>query len=310
MNINRILNNYRNVIEKLIDKTKVNLNLDRKIDTKILNYILSDYNDEYYVPNLHNVYIGKIADLYEMINIIKPKNVKDFKKVLCLNRMTFFSKNKLLDILKSNSIDNIISSSEDLFQTAMNHNISEVHLKEINNLEEIKKIIIESSLFNNNEVEQIQNIKKIVSSKDIDKEFEYIYYLTYFKLYHNEVFRNFIEESINAFVGPFFYINNKIHAHKELVKKFDHKLHFINSELSHFTYFIMLKFGDDYSYYPRGRVLYDNLNKKFLVYIDRKLNNLIIKETILKEYNLKNYKVNFLFDEHYTHYTFEGENYE
>ena len=58
------------------------------------------------------------------------------------------------------------------------------------------------------------------------------------------------------------------------------------------------KYGE-YSYYPRGRVLFDNLNKIYLIYIDKSLNKAKIKEEIINEYNLKNKKVKFCYDEHY-----------
>ena len=103
------------------------------------------------------------------------------------------------------------------------------------------------------------------------------------------------------FVGPFFYIGGKIVASKERASSFDLNLRFFDSNISHFDFFTTLLVDGDYGNYPRGRVIYDNLNKEFIIYMDKCLFRNSIKEEIITTYELKNEKVMFKRDIHYTH---------
>ena len=68
-----------------------------------------------------------------------------------------------------------------------------------------------------------------------------------------------------------------------------------------FLFFESLGIDDDYGHHPRGRVIYDNLNRRFLVYLDRSLLEKKKEELIIKEFKLENMRVRFLLDEHYEH---------
>lgn len=106
---------------------------------------------------------------------------------------------------------------------------------------------------------------------------------------------------IKGYVGPFFYINNKIYARLESVREFEESLPFYDSSLSHIRMFDTLYMSGDYGNYPRGRVIFDNAKKKFIVYMDKSLMNDEIKQQIKNMYELNGEKVVFKTDSHYTH---------
>lgn len=107
----------------------------------------------------------------------------------------------------------------------------------------------------------------------------------------------------DSFVGPFFFIDNKIIALKVDISKGERIGNFINHPKSHFEFFkdIMNDPRDDYGHYPRGRVVYDCMTKQFIIYIDKCLNNKKTKELILSEFKLEKGKCVFRNDSHYAH---------
>ena len=107
----------------------------------------------------------------------------------------------------------------------------------------------------------------------------------------------------DSFVGPFFFIDNKIIALKVDISKGERIGNFINHPKSHFEFFkdIMNDPRDDYGHYPRGRVVYDCMTNQFIIYIDKCLNNKKTKELILSEFKLEKRKCVFRNDSHYTH---------
>ena len=108
----------------------------------------------------------------------------------------------------------------------------------------------------------------------------------------------------HQWVGPFFYINNKIYELKADITegKFDDA--FINHPESHFDFFYQYLYhlGDDYGEFPRGRVIYNNQINEFYIYIDKSLVN---KKEIINRvrtlYNLTSDNVVVKCDEHYKH---------
>ena len=60
------------------------------------------------------------------------------------------------------------------------------------------------------------------------------------------------------------------------------------------------KLPEDYTAYPRGRIVYRINDQKFLVYMNRKhLNNTRIRESIVREFQLLADHVEFIHDRHY-----------
>lgn len=116
-----------------------------------------------------------------------------------------------------------------------------------------------------------------------------------------------IEDKVSTkeehFVGPFFIIGGKLYVHREkLPHSFEGR--FFNDEISHFDFFNSLHVPsqkEEYSMHVRGRVIYDQEEKEFLVYADKRiLRSERRKEEIRKAFNLGTINVVFLEDEHYT----------
>lgn len=106
------------------------------------------------------------------------------------------------------------------------------------------------------------------------------------------------------YVGPFFYINNRLRGKRMKITCGRYEDKYINHPLGHYELFksINLDEDDDYGHYPRGRVIYNNMNNEFYIYVDKSLygNEEIIKE-IKKYYNLSGSNVRVRKDEHYTY---------
>lgn len=106
-------------------------------------------------------------------------------------------------------------------------------------------------------------------------------------------------------VGAFFMVNGDILSNDIDVRDGDEYGNFVNYS-SHWDlwraaqkYYPELR-KIEYDTFPRGRVVFDKVNNKYIIYLDPKLNNPIDIEIITIQYNLKNgsYIVNDK-DEHY-----------
>ena len=90
-----------------------------------------------------------------------------------------------------------------------------------------------------------------------------------------------------AYLGPFFYINNKLICNKctfEQARIQGDKLDDYFAE-------------GDYIFYPRGRVIWDKIEQRAIIYIDPIINNQRVIEAVVSEFELEEYIVEF--DEHY-----------
>lgn len=116
----------------------------------------------------------------------------------------------------------------------------------------------------------------------------------------NKNLNGYADESL---VGPFFYINKKLRSHSVPLSDSDYDGRFYNDPISHFDFFNTLGINGDYGNYPRGRVIFDGLSNKFIVYVDKSLKTPEIKQQIKETYKLYEnlVKVVFRFDSHYTH---------
>ncbi len=109
------------------------------------------------------------------------------------------------------------------------------------------------------------------------------------------------EESSISSVGPFFYINEKLYSHGALMKGFKGEERFFNDPISHFDLFNTLGINGDYGNYPRGRVIYDSLKDKFIVYLDKTIMTENVKQLVMMTYCLEERKTVFKRDVHYKH---------
>jgi hypothetical protein len=100
-----------------------------------------------------------------------------------------------------------------------------------------------------------------------------------------------------AYIGPFFYINNKLISNKCLVSEGRKQFDKIDNSYGHEElYDINFSMGD-YIDYPRGRVVWDTKNNQAIIYIDKCINNFIVISKIKKNFDLDKYIVKY--DEHY-----------
>ena len=80
---------------------------------------------------------------------------------------------------------------------------------------------------------------------------------------------------------------------------------FINTPEGHYETWEQLrktsrKLPEDYTVYPRGRIVYRINDQKFLVYLNRKhIKNEQIKKRIIREFRLPAEHVEFMHDRHY-----------
>ena len=108
------------------------------------------------------------------------------------------------------------------------------------------------------------------------------------------------EENISL-VGPFFYIDKKLYTHSVPLKDFKKNERFYNDQISHFDLFSTLGIDGDYGNYPRGRVIYDSLKDKFIVYLDKTIMTGNVKQLVMMTYCLEERKTVFKRDAHYKH---------
>ena len=109
------------------------------------------------------------------------------------------------------------------------------------------------------------------------------------------------EESNISAVGPFFYIDKKLYTHSVPMSEFERDERFYNDPISHLDFFDTLNIDGDYGNYPRGRVIYDSLKDKYIVYMDKSIMTEDIKHSVMLAYCLEERKTVFKRDAHYKH---------
>ncbi len=104
-------------------------------------------------------------------------------------------------------------------------------------------------------------------------------------------------------VGPFFSIDGHLVSYMEKITQYPSEKYFIDSSKSHFDFFNEIKtfeMREEYSMYPRGRVLYDVQRMLFKVYMDKSLyRSKRFRNAIRKDFHLPVLNVIFDTDEHY-----------
>ena len=222
----------------------------------------------------------------------------------------FNNRKLLIRHIKEYGLNNIICCREQLYNIlcdAYDIPIDRVDnirfsLSHFHHLSEADELILESNEVPSYIINQLKNIRYLPYACHSVIGVELLYQLTYLKFYYRDDFKASLPKlEQDAYVGQFFYIDSKIRGSIESIKDFDSELRFFDSKESHFLLFNSLNIDGDYVNYPRGRVIYDNYHKKFIVYMDKSLMNKDIKEKIKKVFFLEDKKVVFRRDEHYTH---------
>jgi len=167
---------------------------------------------------------------------------------------------------------------------------------------------------------QVETLKKLIIKSYYFKKYPEESYRYYFKHFYNsnirnhllipyneitkekikEHLKNYHFDIVDRYIGIFFVINNKLVKLKELLTYQDSD--YIDIDAGHYAFFLTLPESLDYEYsmFPRGRVLYNNIEQCFYVYADKAiLKDKIMMECIKKEFNLPNINVKFKADEHY-----------
>lgn len=275
-------------------------------DKETLLTIFPSKENFVYLPPLYGCQLHKEKAFWKWSEIAKPQSLKDLSRIECLLEGSFSSQKVLSEFAKEYGFPMVLTSREEFLsflkdEVGMEGKEGELLLIDLPNLHEWEEILLESAGILDTFLLQIRNIRYLPSVKDGERIAHWVYSLAYYKTHYPEVFWSSIPKETGSFVGPFFSIDGKIVAYNEKVDSFDVKLRTFDSVMSHFVFFDTLGIDDDYGHYPRGRVLYDNLNKIYKIFIDRDLNKPIFKDKIIQAFHLEGKKNHFLFDSHYRH---------
>lgn len=185
----------------------------------------------------------------------------------------------------------------------------------------------------NEDFEQIDTLDDFLLTTNLDKDSmtilrqcclasEYLmthsdsYYSIYFGVEKNDiidassltennrrVLYEYLENLTERKVGPFFSIDGHLVSYMENITQYPSEKYFIDSSKNHFDFFNEIKtfeMREEYSMYPRGRVLYDVQRMLFKVYLDKSLyRSKRFKNKIRKDFHLPVLNVIFDTDEHY-----------
>ena len=280
-------------------------------DEETIRYMLQEDDKGYYLPFLSGCLLGPYGELYELVEIAKPTSLKDLAKLLCLTYGTIEDKGYWLSKLKEEGLEGVFSCKEDIYITLTEiYDLDEglaLYLSGMapskgKGLSEADRLALESLEVKESYIELLERIRYVPRLSFGLGIIEIAYRIAFLKAHHGVIAENlWARIKRESYVGPFFYIGEKLFSYKERADDFDADRRYFDVGLSHFLFFESLGIDDDYGHYPRGRVIYDNLNCRFLVYLDRSLLEKKKEELIIKEFKLENMRVRFLLDEHYEH---------
>ena len=278
-------------------------------DKSVIDYMIKADDQGYYMPSLYECCGGGMDLWYSLINVADLKNLDDFRKIVCLINGIFSNRKVLVKHIKEFGLNNIICCREQLYSVLCDsYDIDKqrvdtirMHLNGSHHLTESDELLLESNEVPDYIIKQLNNIRYLPYASHSVVTTEIIYRLVFLKLKYWEEYSKLIKNDETTFVGPFFYINNKILASKKPYRDFDTRLRFYDSDVSHFDFFPALNVDGDYGNYPRGRVIYDNYNVRYIVYLDKSLVEDEVKTQIKKLYSLEDEIVVFKTDSHYTH---------
>ena len=301
----------------LIEKAKAEVGMVEplfdKEEEKVLSFMLCPDEKGYSMPNLQGCLPFPLDEFYELKNTAKPKSHEEFAMVVNLMLSKFKKKSKVIDVIKKNGLEMTISSVESFQRLLTLHEITESDAQIIiadvlsgrGTLNEWEELILESHEVPSYIIDQFPNIVSLPSESTSLSLVSLIIDACRLKHIHryplDELDPSRVKE---GYVGPFFYIEEKILSKKMPVSEFDVRRRFFDVDTSHLALFESFDFNPldgDYGNFPRGRVLYDNFHRRFVVYLDPDLNKPKIKEKIRDHFDLYGLKTVFRKDEHYRH---------
>ena len=279
-------------------------------DKDVINFMIEEDKKGYYMSNLYGCVIGNIKHWDDLISAAKPKTIRDFQIIYALRSAIFTDIKLIAKHIKEYGLRNTIFNEERFYELLCDqYDIDLEEAKDIKSrlnvfegLSESHELILKSSGIPDYIIEELNVLHYLPSHKRSLVSAQLTYCLAYIKFYHRDEFIKTLPlQQKEAYVGPFFYIDNIVHGHLEHVNDFEQDLRFFDSHKSHLDYFDTLLIDGDYGNYPRGRVVFDNYNKIFIVYLDKSLMTEVVENKIKATYCLANERVVFKSDSHYTH---------
>ena len=276
----------------------------------VIKYMLCEDKKGFCLPNLNGCMLGIPSELYELMDAGKPKDLYDLAKINCLMYGVFKNKKKLINSLKENGLDGTIYCREQLFNLLVNnYEIGESDAFQMvedviqrSELTEWEELILKSHEVPDSILDQLNNIKYLHYLSASLQETYVAYHLAQIKMWFPEEFEELLSVPYkHSFVGPFFYINKRLYSYTDSMTNHNGNVRFFDAPISHFEYFDTLGIDGDYGNYPRGRVIFDNFHKQFIVYLDKDLMTDDIKMSIMLAYCLEEGQTVFRRDAHYTH---------
>ena len=278
-------------------------------DPEFINYILEEDHKGFCLPNLAGCVPVALSKLYEYMDAAKPNNLDDLAKLISLGESVFKNEKYVVECLRCYGLEDTICSREQALNVLSRYDVDEDRALVILDTIMAGDALFESDilLLESNEVpsfiiEQLENIRYLSHLSFAIQETKIIYKIVTGKKWFIDDFEKILPNPYpHSFVGPFFYIGGRLFSHRDQLTNFDKLTRFFNDPVSHFDYFNMLGIDGDYDNYPRGRVIYDNFHRKFIVYLDKALEKKDIKESIKLTYCLEEGRTVFKRDSHYTH---------
>ena len=303
----RYLSRLEGALE-ILKRHEEEVDLSKKDET-VIDYMLQEDDQGYFLPNLAGCVYDVPSHFYGFFEEGKPHGLEELAYLISLTKAQFRQRVFIHRHLKSHGLRDTLCCAEQILHALKTYGVEEERaialIQTIMNhggMFTSDRLLLESFEVPQEILEQLGNLRYIGYLGWALQEVEVAYILAYVKKHHEEEFISLLPKpSPSSYVGPFFYIQGRIYAHREAVTAFSPLRRFFDSPISHFSYFDILGFEGDYGNYPRGRVLYDNFRRVYVVYADKDLLKNETKSLILKAFHLEEERVEFRRDAHYQH---------
>ena len=275
----------------------------------VLSYMLCQDDGGYFMPNLQGCLPFPAADFYGLMGATNPKSIEEFTAIVSLSLAKFKSRKATIASIRENGLEMTIHSFESFHRLLALYELPDGDAQTIvadilghGYLNEWEELILESHEVPSGILNQFPNIVSLPSEADSSSVVTAIIEASYMKLFYGcpiEDDDSFLPKE--GSVGPFFHADGKVISKKLPVDQFEARRRFFDVDTPHMELFEGLGLDGDYGNYPRGRVLYDNFHRRFVVYADTVLLRKGIKEEIKRHFGLDGQRVVFRKDEHYAH---------